>query len=315
MKKLIIASAVAALSVTTAQAAPTLYGKVFVGVDYNNNLQGASERGRTTLNSHYSRIGFKGSEPLSAQTDAVYKLEYGIGVNQSTSPQFTARETYVGLNNKELGSIKLGRVDGIDGNVDYVTRTEGPFNGIGSVTRDGDRSNNAIVYESPDFGGSKVYAMYAQSVAAEGENPATPELYGAAVTYEPEDMPMRAGASYIKVGSVNTARVSAGFDVGPVSTGALYQIHDTGVRQAKKETDFAVSAELNTATPFTPYAQVDFVKMSNDNTENRVIVGSSYAFSDSAKAHLYGGYTNTKAAGVAKAEGSLGIGGGLQYSF
>lgn len=315
MKKLMIASAIAALSVTTAQAAPTLYGKVFVGVDYDLALQEASNRGRTTLNSHYSRIGFKGSEPISAQTDAVYKLEYGIGVNQSTSPQFNARETYIGLKNKELGSVKIGRIYGIDGNVDYVTRTEGPFNGIGSVTRDGDTANNAIVYESPDFGGSKVFAMYAKSVVAEGDTPAVPELYGAAVTYEPEGMPMRAGASYIKVGKVNTARVSAGFDMGPVSTGALYQIHDTGVKGVKKESDLAISGELNTATPFTPYAQVDFVKGSDDRAENRVIVGSSYAFSESAKAHLYGGYTNTKVAGATKADGSLGIGGGLQYSF
>ena len=72
MKKLLLATAVAALSVSAAHAAPTVYGKALVTVDYSD----FDDESTTKLNSTASRIGFKGAEALTANTDLVYQLEY-----------------------------------------------------------------------------------------------------------------------------------------------------------------------------------------------------------------------------------------------
>ena len=65
MKKLLLATAVAALSVSAANAAPTVYGKAFLAADYVNadfdsRVVGGDDFDEDTveINSHSSRIGF-----------------------------------------------------------------------------------------------------------------------------------------------------------------------------------------------------------------------------------------------------------------
>lgn len=89
MKKLLLASAVAALSVSVAHAAPTVYGKAFLTVDASNTkatyksgiIQTPEDINTSGLNSNSSRIGLKGSEALTADIDVVYQLEYGINID------------------------------------------------------------------------------------------------------------------------------------------------------------------------------------------------------------------------------------------
>ncbi|MDE0844013.1 MAG: porin, partial [Psychrobacter pacificensis] len=69
MKKLLLATAIAALSVSAAQAAPTVYGKVFVTTDYvnaeidgqnmDNNNRINEDNGSLQVNSNISRLGFR----------------------------------------------------------------------------------------------------------------------------------------------------------------------------------------------------------------------------------------------------------------
>ena len=89
MKKLLLASAVAALSVSAANAAPTVYGKAYLTVDASNAkatsksgiVQTKEDTNESGLNSNSSRIGLKGSEALTADIDVVYQLEYGINID------------------------------------------------------------------------------------------------------------------------------------------------------------------------------------------------------------------------------------------
>ena len=87
MKKLLLATAVATLSVSAAHAAPTVYGKVFLTADYTDTNYDDNYRASATatsapndestvkLNSNASRIGFKGSEELTDTTKLIYQLE------------------------------------------------------------------------------------------------------------------------------------------------------------------------------------------------------------------------------------------------
>lgn len=304
MKKLLLATAVAALSVTAAQAAPTVYGKAFLTLDYEKD-------GRAQLNSNGSRIGFKGSEALTANTDLVYQLEYGVKVDDN-SQQFQSRDTYLGLSNKQYGTLLAGRLSAIDGMVDYANVTAGGVLGGDGVLAavDAPRANNAIAYVSPNYGGVSFLGMYVMD-----ENSSTDTLgrdaYGVGAKYEPENAPFKAGATYIQAGDLKVARVSGAFDVAQsVTVGGLYQ-NSQFVKGGNKENTFTVSGEFKTATPWTAYAQLDLVdnvKGVKDSEAKRVVVGGKYAFNQATTGHVY-------AAGLDTGSNTYGVGGGIEYKF
>lgn len=318
MKKLLLASAVAALSVT-AQAAPTVYGKAFLTLDYEKD-------GRTQLNSNGSRIGFKGADPISTNTDVVYQLEYNVKVDDGTV-NFTARDTYIGVKNKQLGTLLAGRLSAIDGNVDYANVTAGGIADGVLTSFDGNRANNALAYVSPSYNGLNFMGMYVldEFVGAEydamgkrlEDNESTDtfagDVFGVGVAFEPDNAPYKAGATYIQRGDRKITRVSGAFDVSPaVTVGALYQ-NDTINKNSEKENAFVVSGTLKTTTPWTAYGQLDLVSNKGgvkDAEEKRFAFGGKYAFNKSATGHLYG---SIKDAGGS--ENQYGIGGGLEYKF
>ncbi|OOS23673.1 porin [Moraxella pluranimalium] len=338
MKKLVLATAIAALSVTAAQAAPTVYGKAFLTLDTTTSKTEGQERvdGRTQLNSNASRIGVKGSEALTANTDVVYKLEYRVEVDDNTRT-FEARDAYLGLANKQYGTLLAGRLTAIDGRVDYANVTTGGVIGYAEVegaaaaathgadgvlaSFDAERVNNAIAYVSPTYNGLTASAMYVMD-----ENASTDTLngdaYGVAVQYEPANQPFRAGASYISASNalsgepLKAVRVSGAFDATPALTiGALYQ--NTDLNTNDNENTFTVSGKYKTQTPWTTYGQVDVVtnaKGVKDDEAQRYVVGGKYAFNKSATGHVYGAFLNQSNAANVDTK-SFGIGTGLEYNF
>lgn len=127
MKKTLLALAVlSALSATaSAQSSVTIYGVLDAAVRYTTNevdskgvlgnkialTQGAFQGGR---------IGFKGAEDLGNDTSAVFKLESGVSFDTGASDQqgqLFGRQAYVGLKNKSLGELDVGRQYGVVYNV------------------------------------------------------------------------------------------------------------------------------------------------------------------------------------------------------
>ncbi|MFP6818705.1 porin, partial [Acinetobacter sp.] len=70
MKKVLLAAAIATLSISAAQAAPTLYGKFNVTLDQIDK-NGFKDESVTKVNSNASRIGVKGEEKLTDKLSAV----------------------------------------------------------------------------------------------------------------------------------------------------------------------------------------------------------------------------------------------------
>lgn len=350
MKKLLLVAAVTALS-ATAHAAPTVYGKAFLSLDVNQSdtdtsivsttvdASGAktttttnrsvSNKGRTQLNSNGSRVGFKGSEALSANTDLVYQLEYGVDVDADKSRNFTPRDSYMGLSHKQFGTLVAGRLTAIDDNVNYANVTVGGIVGGDDVLAfTVPRANNALAYISPEYSGVKFLGMYVMD-----ENNTTDNLgrdaFGVGVQYEPADMPFKAGASYIQSGDVKLARVSGNYQVASnISVGALYQNSGFG-KDFENENAFTVSGTYGIGgTPWNTYAQVDLVSNVNgtkDANSQRVAVGGKYAFSNQATGHLYGAYLrgeSTREFAAAMVSGTekrkfdgVGVGAGIEYKF
>lgn len=185
MKKLLLASAVAALSVSAANAAPTVYGKIFMTADYVDEelKNGNHDENGVEISSQGSRVGFKGSEPLSANTDVVYQLEYGIDVDGDDHETFKNRDTYLGLKNNSFGEFRAGKNQSTTDYINNVVVNEGYWDNLGSTKlgdeqkvaalnmADSGRIKNSIVWIAPKFDGVPVQfaAMYANDDNYSGE--------------------------------------------------------------------------------------------------------------------------------------------------
>ena len=202
MKKLLLAPAVAALSVSAAHAAPTVYGKVFLTADYTDTNYDDNYRASATatsapndestvkLNSNASRIGFKGSEELTDTVNLVYQLEYGVSPDDDRT-QFTSRNTYIGLAHNTLGTLIAGRHDTpfklAKGNADVFNANADTLSiynpGPRGYTNLGEyRANNMVAYKSPTIVGMPVTFMGAVKLSendSEGDKLLADTVYNA----------------------------------------------------------------------------------------------------------------------------------------
>jgi len=259
LKKLLLATAVAALSVSAAHAAPTVYGKAFLTLDYvSTDYDAANKTDEDTfkLNSNQSRIGFKGEDDLTDTTKLVYQLEYGIDVDDD-SQQFRSRNTYVGLAHNTLGTVLAGRHDTplklAQNKVDVFNDSLFDIKNAGVSGEY--RANNMVAYQSPVIVGMPVSFMAATALsetdadgdilvsAASDTKPAVyrdrkvkDNGYSALLAYDKNGVYLAGaydkdmGANNVNTGVIDNAwRLVAGLDMGKMNMvsgltlGALYQ--------------------------------------------------------------------------------------------
>lgn len=109
MKKLLLATAVAALSLSSVQAAPTLYGKLNLTLDQVSNADFTEDK-VTELNSNASRLGVKGEEKITDTLSAVYLAEWEVS-GDGDDETLKQRNRYAGLKFANVGTLKAGRFD------------------------------------------------------------------------------------------------------------------------------------------------------------------------------------------------------------
>lgn len=111
MKKLLLAAAVTTLSLSAAQAAPTLYGKLNVSIDQVDNYD-FEGNDVSEVSSHASRLGVKGEEKLTDKLSAVYQAEWAVSTDGSGSDtDWSARNRFLGLKTEGVGTLKVGQYD------------------------------------------------------------------------------------------------------------------------------------------------------------------------------------------------------------
>ena len=344
MKKLLLASAIAALSVSAANAAPTVYGKIFLTADYADeefdpSVAGADDYNEdgVQINSQGSRIGFKGSEPMSANTDVIYQLEYGIDVDGDDGQSLKNRDTYLGINNKSFGEFRAGKNQSTTDYINNVIVNEGYWDNLGSTKLDSEqkvaalnmadsgRIANSIVWKAPKFEGVPVEfaAMYANDDDITGDNESGWGVsamfdqgagYTLGLAYE-DDLNIK-GSMIRGTGTLDLATFNSGF---PVTVGALYQEADYDYGD-KKEKGYVVSAQMgltNFAKPATIYAQynntsdLDGV---NGWDSDQIVVGGKYYYQKNMIAHAYIGQNDADLGNTGDAK-VFAVGGGLEYKF
>ena len=329
MKKLLLATAIAALSVSAAQAAPTVYGKAFVTVDYEDIESNAGDSDSLQINSHASRIGFKGSEAMTANTDVIYQLEYGVDIDADDSRTFASRDTFLGLNNKKFGEFRFGRnQSSLDRINNVVTADGGYWDNLGDTDNmvDSGRIDNSMIWTAPKYQGLplQVSAMYA---ADEDDN--SGDGFGVAAMFDQgtgftagvaydKDLNLGNG-KYVQTGDIirGTATVDLSkFAAVPVTLGALYQVADIDDAD-KKEKGFVLSAAMglqNFAKPATVYAQYNNtsnLRGADGVDSDQIVVGGKYFYQPNMIMHAYAGQNDSDRLETK----TLAIGTGLEYKF
>ncbi len=150
MKRLFLATGMTVLTLAAAHATPEIYGKAFLTTDYsdisvdNNGRQDRFERADSDsvqINSNFSRLGIRGSEALTDNTELVYRLEYGIQIDGSDDTAFNSRDTYLGVKNKNVGELRVGRNTSVLGYAYDPMVARAYWDNLGKTTLD---SNNTV---------------------------------------------------------------------------------------------------------------------------------------------------------------------------
>ena len=325
---LLLATAIAVLSVSAAQAAPTVYCKAFVTMDYVDaeNTTANTDTDSLQVNSHFSRLGFKGSEAMTENTDVVYQLEYQIDIDndrvdaKGDSLYFTNRDTYLGLKNDTYGEFRFGHQHSSAQWVNNVLVGKGYYDNQGSLMADSKRIDSSVLWRAPKVEGIpvQVTAMYGASESDSNDGYGIAGMYDAGTGFT-------AGLSYDKDLNIEkggdimrgTATVDLGkYMAAPIKLGALYQVADFDAT-SEDEKGLMVSGEMgltNFAKPASVYAQ--YIKTSDKGgvanaDADQILIGGTYKYQPNMIAHAYAGTSSIDSSNT----DTVVVGGGLEYLF
>jgi len=244
MKKSLLALAAmgAFVGAAQAQSSVAVYGIFDGGYSFTNrNINGTATQttGATSGNQSTSRLGFRGTEDLGGGRSAQFVMELGItavgasSLSGSSNPTNNAtldnRQSFIGLSDKNLGSLKLGRQYSLAHEIIGATDAGGANGVIGANTYVGANSgtswtatsihtnssymirlSNAIGYESPRIAGVQVKAMTAQNKSNAGVVQTNAQGYtGFALNYAAGPVFIGATRSYNTVNAVEGTTASA----------------------------------------------------------------------------------------------------------
>ena len=168
-KKLLTAAIGAALvagPMLAAQAGPTVYGKINIGVASLNNGNTTDSKS-TVVTDDASRLGVKGNESLGRGLKAIYLIEMPVDADQggfttgatcsttaTVSCATTGRDVYAGLQGG-WGTVRLGQFNtaykNLSTGLEVLGDTIGDF--THSTFQGETRTANTIAYTSPSFNG------------------------------------------------------------------------------------------------------------------------------------------------------------------
>ncbi|HYS68193.1 MAG TPA: porin [Paraburkholderia sp.] len=326
MKRLALSTlSLALLSATGAahaQSSVTLYGLIDESIQFAHNTVDASGKNSNQVsmaggNLQGNRWGLKGTEDLGGGLKAIFQLENGFDINTGKLGQggkMFGRQAYVGVTHDAYGTLTLGRQ--YDPVVDLVQPLTAD-NYFGSTfTTPGDvdnndnssRTNNAIKYTSPVWGGFQFEGMYALGGVA-GQT-GSGQTWSGAATFATG--PFSVAAGYFRADNGNTLASrtagtppTAGWN-GSTSDGT-FDNQVNGAYAAAKSIGIASVAVQYVAGPFTAnlrYSNAQYKPDANSGfgSTEKYNVGGAYLGYQATPAMLVGvGYIYTKASGDSSA--------------
>lgn len=343
MKKLLLATAISAMGITAAQAAPTVYGKLHVSVDNIDKRQGTGSDNLFQVNSNASRFGVKGEEKLTDNLSAIYLAEWEVstdgddisGVDKGSKLDLFQRNRYVGLKYDGVGAFKVGKVDTYvktaQGKVDY-------FNDIHVLDMKTqlsgeNRVNNVIALESDPkaLAGLGFNLMLQQGEGSklagdnsEDKSESIGDAISASIVYDNKDLGLYGAVAgdknIVSTFAANGKKAEAEVIrvVGSLDMGALANVPGltlNALLQTAKPTNLSAAAKAKsitvgeTTTPAGEFYAFD--------KENSFLVGAGYKIGDtpwSVKVQYQQSTTEYKVASKPDAQLAQ-IGGMVDYAF
>ena len=307
MKRNLLALAVGVAFVLplAAQAAPTVYGRLNLSVDYmdmDTNVMGVDGK-VWELNSNASRVGVKGNEKLTDELTAVYKAEWEVQGDMKTASELDARERYIGLKHYQLGTIRLGYIDSPFKNSEDSVDV---FNDMahldmGNFLYGQKRLANSINYVSPKF--LDVFGANLTLQPGEG-NAANPsagaskdenhiaDAISLALSYEDDSLYLSAAMDK-EVSNMDAMRLVARYKMSDITLSAMFQTAEPTMTMAMggmdKEQSFVLSGSY-TMDKVELRGEVlsvmqDYVGGGMDDETMLIGVGLDYNFTQSTKAY------------------------------
>ncbi len=293
MKKPLIALAVLAsvAGVAQAQSAVTIYGKVDVSV-----MKTTGEATKMDHN-HNSRLGFKGSEDLGGGLSAIFQMEnrFLADTGAQKGTQLFQAQSNVGLKGN-FGTVRLGR---LYNPVDDIAADLDPFgqDGVGSMQLNAlavTRQDNSIRYDSTNFSGFGVQAIYSFKEAATPVPASANDGYGVSATYNNGPISLAAGWNR-KTNSNNSnyAVLGGGYAFGPAKVTALYEDvknKASGTEVKQKNALIGLAYTVGVGTINATYGQLKTA----DNKDKKFAIG--YTHNLSKRTSLYADVARTNLA-------------------
>ena len=315
-----LAAAVMSMASVAAHASGPIdgevYGKIRVSADYVKTKDNTTDApAQNVLKSHASRIGFKGKTALTDfdNLSVIYQAEYGIDGQINNGNNWSARNTFVGLQGN-FGTILAGRHDtpfkSSQGKVDQFNDLDGDLAGI----FDGeDRLNQTVMYNTPSMGPLKASVAYVMSNSNDSnvKNTVNRDGVSAAVMFS-QSIFYGAVAYNNNINNMDSVRVTGVIKpVKALQLGAMFQqskCNDTkapslgqcnggmyGAKANDSENGFLVSAgyTIGRTTLKAEYGDSNIYKISNKaKYKQDISVGASYKLGQ--KTNLEGWVTQFK---------------------
>jgi len=321
MKKRFLAIAIASglASPLAANADATVYGTVDM-IDYCSSAAtcaGTSNVDNWQVNSHASRLGFKGEEDLGNGLSATYKLEYEVNPDGAATDNATGTDSSAGLKRRNqylglkggFGEIRVGRHDTplkmAQGKFDQFNDTDADIKGRMKISQGENRVDNVIAYlgKSGDLKYGIALIPGEGDGTTAGDGPA--DAYSAAIMYT-------AGPAFVSLamdqaddtafnGTTNAIdsliRLIGTYNMGKMQFGLLFEQSTTDSGNAEKDVmglSFGMGMGMN---------KVKFQYMSGDvdqgNETTQATVGYDIGLSKRTTAYvMYSDGNTDNAAGT-----------------
>lgn len=292
MKKNIIALAIAsAIAAPSAMAsAPTLYGKLHLSLE-----QLADED--STINSHDSRLGVKGSEDLGDGLKAVYKVEFGLeSIADGADNTLKQRNAYLGLKGG-FGQIIFGTHDTPTKKIqpkDLFGDTYADVKNFDGGLEDGEeREHDIAMYTSPSFGGVKLMAAVVLDEEDEN-NPGFREegnkdsnWTNLAVTYGSAKKGLYLAAAYQDAADIDMTiyRLSAQYKASDLIASVMHQDNSGNDEPEGNFTQFQLGYKFGKVMPKIKYGMATNDTANTD--ESGYAIGLDYKLGKKTTAYIY----------------------------
>ena len=325
MKRNLLALAVGVAFVLplAAQAAPTVYGRLNLSVDYvDADTVAANTDGQVwQLNSNASRIGVKGNEKLTDELTAVYKAEWDVKGDVGGA-DLAGRERYIGLKHYQLGTVRLGNIDSpFKNSEDSIDVFNDMANlDMGNFLFGQNRLANSINYVSPKFldvfGANLTLQPGEASTAAPNENHIA-DAISLALSYEDDSLYLSAAMDK-EVVNVDAMRFLARYKINEsITASAMFQTAEpTFNPNGDNEESIAVSGSyvMGAITARGEVLLVNTSSKAGDNDTMLVGGGVDYNFTQSSKAFANLALKNQEVTGGASLD-TIYLGFGMETRF